>query len=229
LRFSFPGVRALLVAALAATILITAQPPAKAEAAGQADTVIANARHHLGAPWVWGTVGPYTFDCSGLVYHAFKEAGLGSRIGYIRSASGLYSYFRNKGLATTSGGRKGDIVVYGGGTHVGIYLGDGRVISTLTSGVAIHGLHAVTKPFTAFLRTNLTTATASSVVAVRYTTHVFNMRYGPGTSYGVVKQLPAGSVFYIYKSGLDRYGQKWFYGRDSRSRYGWIQALYTRL
>jgi cell wall-associated NlpC family hydrolase len=137
LRLAFPGVRALLVAALAATILITAQPPAKAEAASQADTVIANARHHLGAPWVWGTVGPYTFDCSGLVYHAFVEAGLGSRIGYIRSASGLYSYFRNKGLATTSGGRKGDIVVYGGGTHVGIYLGDGRFVHAPSSGKTV--------------------------------------------------------------------------------------------
>lgn len=228
-----PGLRALLVAVFAALILTTAQAPAPAAAAtSQAAAVIANARHHIGAPWRYGATGPYAFDCSGLVLHAFKEAGLLGKIGSgtVRSASGLYAYFRNRGLASRTGGKPGDLVIYGGGSHVGIYLGDGRVISTLTSGVRVHGLHAVNASFTAFLHTRLgTTLSSSGILAIRYTTLQFNMRVGPGTSYAIVKSLPIGSGLVIYKSALDRYGKRWFYGRESRGHYGWVPASYTRL
>jgi len=38
---------------------------------------------------------------------------------------------------------------------MGIYLGRGRAISALTSGVRIHGLHDLTSSFTAFLHVRL--------------------------------------------------------------------------
>ena len=51
---------------------------------------------------------------------------------------------------------RGDLVVGGNGRHLGIYLGHGRAISALTRrGVSVHRLHAVTQPFTGFLRTRL--------------------------------------------------------------------------
>lgn len=37
---------------------------------------IAYARAHLGDPYVWGGTGPGAFDCSGLVYMAYRSAGI---------------------------------------------------------------------------------------------------------------------------------------------------------
>lgn len=160
-----PGgrLRALIIAAFVGLFIVTAQPAPRVEAAGGADAVIAHAMHHLGAPWRYGATGPYSFDCTGLAIHAFRAAGYYSRIGSgsIRSARQFYYWFRARGLATRSGGVRGDLVVYGGGTHVGIYLGNGKVISTLTRGVTVHGLHAVIAPFTAFLKTRLSSGSGS--------------------------------------------------------------------
>jgi hypothetical protein len=39
-------------------------------------TAISYAIAHLGAPYVWGSAGPRTFDCSGLVQAAYRSAGL---------------------------------------------------------------------------------------------------------------------------------------------------------
>ena len=49
----------------------------------------------------------------------------------------------------------GDLVIWGGGTHVGIYIGHGKAISTLTNGVRVHRVHAVTARFTAYLHTGM--------------------------------------------------------------------------
>lgn len=118
--------------------------------------VIAAARHHLGAPYVWATDGPRTFDCSGLVYRAFKEAREAGVIGGTRkTAAGYMLAFERRGQASRTHGRPGDLVVYGHGSHIGIYLGNGMVISALTSGVRRHGLRRLTVPFTEFLHTHL--------------------------------------------------------------------------
>ncbi len=57
--------------------------------------------------------------------------------------------------------RVGDLVIWGGGTHVGIYIGNGKAISTLTNGVRIHGVFAVTARFTAYLHTGMSTRPVS--------------------------------------------------------------------
>ena len=46
-------------------------------------------------------------------------------------------------------------VIWGGGSHVGIYVGHGKAIGTLTRGVRVHGVHAVTARFTAYLHTGM--------------------------------------------------------------------------
>lgn len=113
-----------------------------------------------------GTTGPYAFDCSGLIYRSFVEAGVVSAIGGTRNtAAGYYSWFRARGWTSTTGGQVGDLVVYGYNgvvSHSGIYMGGGNVISALVSGVRIHALHAVTKPFIAFLHTHLSGTTAAA-------------------------------------------------------------------
>ena len=82
------------------------------------------------------------FDCSGLVIYAFRQAGDSSviRSTYLRSARSIYLYFKARGKASRSNPRIGDLVIWGGGTHIGIYIGGGKAISTLTNGVRIHGI-----------------------------------------------------------------------------------------
>ena len=46
----------------------------------EAQKVLDVARKQRGDPWVSGSVGPTAFDCSGLVYYSFKQAGLLKRI-----------------------------------------------------------------------------------------------------------------------------------------------------
>lgn len=122
-----------------------------------ARSVLQAALNHLGAPYVFGATGPTTFDCSGLVWYAFRSTGHFAIIGdgAYRGGAAIYNYFRSRGLASRTDGRPGDIVAYDGGMHLGIYMGNGRVISALTRGVSIHGLYAVNLPFTAFLHTGL--------------------------------------------------------------------------
>ena len=158
MRFTTPGARALVCAALAATILIPIAPPKPAAAAiSEANQVISIAKAQRGDPWRYGASGPYAFDCSGLVIYAYKAAGdlrlIGN--GNYRSASALYRYFRDRGRTSRTRATPGDLVVWGSGSHIGIYLGGGMAISTLRSGVRIHAVHAVTAPFTAYLRTGI--------------------------------------------------------------------------
>ena len=234
--------RGLGIAALAGVVLATASPVAPTVAAATpADRVISIASAQLGDPWVWAATGPNAFDCSGLVVYAFRQAGYGARIGDGRYRSGyaLLTWFRSRGLTSGSGSR-GDLVVYGGGSHVGIYLGNGRVISTLTSGVSIHGLHAVTARFTTFLRTGMSSGTdtagsagSGAAVAIaqhyRYTTGNLNMRSGPGTGYGALTVLPTGDRLLATKKAADSNGRTWYFVWSwTAHRSGWVAGWYTR-
>jgi cell wall-associated NlpC family hydrolase len=81
-------------------------------------------------PYVWGDEGPNTFDCSGLVYAAYKSAGLGWPI-WDRLNSGLYyTYTKQIPLADME---PGDLIFYSyKGTistihHISIYAGNGMM------------------------------------------------------------------------------------------------------
>ncbi|MEO8571409.1 MAG: NlpC/P60 family protein [Chloroflexota bacterium] len=160
------GARAFIPVALAATILFTLAPSTPAAATTtttEAQQIVQIAKWQLGDPWRYGATGPYAFDCSGLVIYAFRRAGDGATIrsGTLRSARSIYYYFKSRGLASRVNPRVGDLVIWGGGTHVGIYIGGGRAISTLTNGVHVHGVFAVTARFTAYLHTGMSTRPAS--------------------------------------------------------------------
>lgn len=83
-----------------------------------------------GKPYVWGDEGPSAFDCSGLVYAAYKSAGLGWPI-WDRLNSGLYyTYTKQIPLAEM---QPGDLLFYSyKGTistihHMSIYAGNGMM------------------------------------------------------------------------------------------------------
>jgi peptidoglycan DL-endopeptidase CwlO len=81
-------------------------------------------------PYVWGDEGPNSFDCSGLVYAAYRSAGLGWPI-WDRLNSGLYyTYTKQIPLAEME---PGDLIFYSyKGTistihHITIYAGNGMM------------------------------------------------------------------------------------------------------
>jgi cell wall-associated NlpC family hydrolase len=154
------GARAFIPLALAGAALvsfISAAPVAAAAPKTEAYQLIRIAMHHRGAHYRYGAEGPRAFDCSGLVIYAFRHAGDGRAVanGHLRSARALYHWYRSRHLASRSNPRPGDLVVWGGGTHIGIYIGHGKAISALTNGVRVHGVHAVTARFTAYLHTGM--------------------------------------------------------------------------
>ena len=145
-----------LTAALVLALMLIGSglPSAPARAArSDADGVVQAALAYKGAHYVLGAEGPRTFDCSGLVYRAFKDAGQLPLIGGRRMrAEGYYKWFASRGLSSRTKGSRGDLVVYGRGAHIGIYLGDGKVISALIPRVKVHGLNSLSvNKFTAFL------------------------------------------------------------------------------
>jgi cell wall-associated NlpC family hydrolase len=160
--------RVALLAGLLALSLLAVEAPAATQAhsgssaqRSEAARIVAYARSHLGARFRLGTEGPRTFDCSGLIYRVYKQAGLLSRIGGSRRlAAGYYHWFKKRGKASRTNGKVGDLVIWtkhGHITHSGIYIGGGKVISALINpwGVKRTSLHGVRSHFLAFLHVNL--------------------------------------------------------------------------
>ena len=110
-----------------------------------------------GKRYVLGASGPRAFDCSGLVRYAYQKAGVLGRIGGGHSARGMYLWARRHGLTSRSNPQVGDLVIYGGGTHVAIYIGRGLVVSALNprQGIRVTGLHALRGRVTAFIHTRI--------------------------------------------------------------------------
>ena len=83
-----------------------------------------------GKPYVWGSEGPNAFDCSGLVYAAFKSVGLGWPIWDRLNSSLYYTYTKQIPIAEM---QPGDLIFYSyKGTqstihHITIYAGNGMM------------------------------------------------------------------------------------------------------
>jgi cell wall-associated NlpC family hydrolase len=153
-------VRAAGVVALSvALVLPSFGAPLPVAAASPSEAVISAAREYLGHRFQLGAEGPKTFDCSGLVYRAFSDAGELPRIGGMRlRAAGYMQYFVSRGRFTkdVSQAERGDLVIYDRGEHIGIYLGNGMVLSALINpwGVSVHHLRGIHLPVTYFLKVN---------------------------------------------------------------------------
>ena len=85
----------------------------------------------LGKPYVWGTEGPISFDCSGLAQYIYKQIGIDiPRIALEQSRVGKEV---NKNDL-----KYGDLIFFYNNTaglhHVGIYIGDGMVIHSPHTG-----------------------------------------------------------------------------------------------
>jgi cell wall-associated NlpC family hydrolase len=110
-------------------------PPAPAPApAPEVDTsagaaAVQVARASVGVPYRSGGTSPATgFDCSGLVQHAFAKIG----VALPRTSAAM----RSAGYEVDEP-RVGDLVLFDGLAHVGLYAGDGRMVDSPRSGGAV--------------------------------------------------------------------------------------------
>lgn len=100
------------------------------EATGKAAQLIAKAEQYLGTPYVWGGYSPSGFDCSGFVSYVVNNCGAGFSFGRLTAES----WRRQCSIISASQARPGDLIFFqgtyntSGASHVGIYLGDGKMI-----------------------------------------------------------------------------------------------------
>lgn len=90
---------------------------------GQA--VISAARAQIGTRYTWGGSSPSSgFDCSGLVYHAYNQAG----VNLPRKTAKGYTFGGR--IISQSQAKPGDLVAFTGNDygHMGIYVGNGKII-----------------------------------------------------------------------------------------------------
>lgn len=95
---------------------------------GVGSRVMAFALAQVGKPYVYGGNGPWSYDCSGLTAAAWHSVGVSiPRISYGQAA-----------LRRVSSLQPGDIIIYTGGSHVGIYIGGGNVVVAENPSTGIH-------------------------------------------------------------------------------------------
>ena len=129
--------------------LVAAAQPAAAKPAVPAarrGSAMAIAMGKLGSPYRWGAAGPGAFDCSGLVYWSYRQAGL-----TLPRSSRAQSQV---GAAVSKGAlQPGDLVFfYRPVSHVAIYIGNGRVVHASTSGKPVKISNLNDMPFAAARR-----------------------------------------------------------------------------
>ncbi|MFE4307239.1 C40 family peptidase [Streptomyces sp. NPDC056891] len=100
---------------------------------GSAAAIVAFARAQVGDSYVTGGTGPNSWDCSGLVQAAYRQAGIDlPRISYDQSSMGTSVSLSNL--------QPGDILYWGsrsGSYHVAIYVGGGNYVGAQNSSTGV--------------------------------------------------------------------------------------------
>ena len=98
----------------------------------RAAVAVRTAYAQLGDPYVWGADGPGSFDCSGLTMYAWAAAG----VSLPHSAAAQYASIKHVAISDLE---PGDLVFYYSPiSHVGIYIGGGRIIDAPYPGLSVH-------------------------------------------------------------------------------------------
>ncbi|MFC8126169.1 NlpC/P60 family protein [Streptomyces sp. NPDC057302] len=115
--------------------------------ATKAAKVINFAEAQIGKPYVWGATGPDSYDCSGLTQDAWKAAG-------ISLPRTTWDQVKVGTTVKTADAKPGDLVFfYDDISHVGIYIGDGKMIHAPKPGANVRvesiyymPIHSVVRP-----------------------------------------------------------------------------------
>lgn len=130
-----------------ATKTTTAKPKKKklSKRAQRAKKAVKYAKRQIGDMYGWGATGPRRFDCSGLTYASYRAAGK-------RIPRTSYGQWRGLKRVKIKNLRPGDIVVYYGGSHVGIYVGGGKIVHASRPGRPIKKVKLRSMPIKAAVR-----------------------------------------------------------------------------
>ena len=98
-----------------------------------------------GAPYIWGAQGPDTFDCSGLMLWAYRQAGVNlPRVSWDQARIGS---------PVVTGLAPGDLIgMYTPVTHIGMYVGNGLYVNAPQSGDVVKVSRAPWRDVTAIRR-----------------------------------------------------------------------------
>ncbi|MFD3539789.1 C40 family peptidase [Streptomyces sp. NPDC058662] len=104
-----------------------------APATGSAAAIVNFARAQVGKAYVMGGTGPSSFDCSGLVQAAYRQAGITlPRMSQAQSTAGT--------SVSLNALQPGDILYWGSkgsAYHVAVYVGGGKFVGAQNSGTGI--------------------------------------------------------------------------------------------
>ncbi len=122
-------------------------PPAEVPAAsGRAAVAVSTALAQVGDSYVYGAMGPSSFDCSGLTMFAWGAAG----VALPHSSSAQYA---SGARVSASDLQPGDLVFYYSPiSHVGMYIGNGMIVHAAnpSTDVAVTSLYSM--PFVGAVR-----------------------------------------------------------------------------
>lgn len=109
-----------------------ATKPSRAERQrAKARRAVKVAKRQIGDPYRWGAAGPRAFDCSGLVQFAWRKAG-------VRLPRTTWAMLRAvKKKVSWRNLKAGDLIFTSGGGHVGMYVGNGKMIHAPHSGARV--------------------------------------------------------------------------------------------
>ena len=97
--------------------------------------VVAQAKKHIGQRYVWGSAGPKTFDCSGLVTYSYGKFGLALP----HQSQQQFALAR---VIPAASAVPGDLVFYHDSTgsvyHVGIYTGPGMTVAAIDTAEGVN-------------------------------------------------------------------------------------------
>lgn len=105
--------------------------PVNAEAATIQEKAASVSKAQIGDPYKWGAKGPNAFDCSGLVWYSFKQAGKGWTY---KPTNGMRKYQTND--ITVNQRKVGDLIFFrrkgsSDWSHVGLYVGSGYMVNAV--------------------------------------------------------------------------------------------------
>ena len=107
--------------------------------------LVAEAKKFLGLPYLWAGTSGFGFDCSGLVHTVYRRMG----IQIPRDADAQFAVGTK--ILLRSNLRPGDLVFFrnssGAIHHVGMYIGDGRMIDAPQTGMPVRTVSLSTEPY----------------------------------------------------------------------------------
>lgn len=104
------------------------------------DSLIKEAKSHIGTPYLWAGTTPSGFDCSGFLNYAYEQEG----VNLPRTVASIYAA-DNLETVSSSERQPGDLVFFEtykpGASHAGIYIGNNQFIhSSSSKGITISSL-----------------------------------------------------------------------------------------